>query len=258
MRFPRERRAAFAAASAAAAFAAVVLLLLTNVFVPAPVTLPSPAPTATATPAPTERPTVAPTLAPTIAPTPVPTPPPAQTAPPPPPPAERTERPRPTTNAAGLKMYLFYPQVRALFPLLPQGIQVDLDEPAGSEANAYFRGLNARGEPIFAVREDFDLDLGTAAHEIGHAYQKVLERSRNIDVMAQYWSFRGFPGTWQQQQLAADSAPSYTARWITSPIESWGEAFRAAVTLEVKEKTLDYGKTIDPMATRAFFRSLAP
>ena len=42
-----------------------------------------------------------------------------------------------------------------------------------------------------------------------------------------------------------------------SPIESWAEAFRAGVTLEVKEKTLDYGKTIDPMAARAFFQSLA-
>lgn len=157
-------------------------------------------------------------------------------------------------------MHLFYPQVRALFPLLPQGIQIDLDEPADVEGNAFFRGLNTRGEPIFAVREDFVLDLGTAAHEIGHAYQKVLERSRpvNIDVMSRYWSFRGFPGTWQEQQIASDSAPSAMAQWITSPIESWGEAFRAAVTLEVKEKTLDYGKTIDPAAARAFFRSLAP
>ena len=157
-------------------------------------------------------------------------------------------------------MHLFYPQVRALFPLLPQGIQIDLDEPADVEGNAFFRGLNARGEPIFAVREDFVLDLGTAAHEIGHAYQKVLERSRpvHIDVMSRYWSFRGFPGTWQEQQIASNNAPSAMAQWITSPIESWGEAFRAAVTLEVKEKTLDYGKTIDPAAARAFFRSLAP
>jgi hypothetical protein len=104
------------------------------------------------------------------------------------------------------------------------------------------------------------LDLGTAAHEIGHAYQKVLERSQPVhtDVLARYWSFRGFPGTWQQQQAESDRQTASMARWILSPVESWAEAFRAAVTLEVKEKTLDYGKTIDPAAARAFFRSLTP
>ncbi len=157
-------------------------------------------------------------------------------------------------------MHLFYPQARALFPLLPPTIQIDLDEPAGADGNAWFRGLNTTGQPIFAVREDFVLDLGTAAHEIGHAYQKVLERAQpvHVDVLSRYWNSRGFPGTWQQARTMSISQPTYSAQWIWSPIESWAEAFRAAVTLEVKERTLDYGRTIDPAAARVFFRSLAP
>jgi hypothetical protein len=88
----------------------------------------------------------------------------------------------------------------------------------------------------------------------------VLERSRpvHIDVLTPYWRFRGFPGTWQEALAASQKETAFSAMWITSPIESWAEAFRAAVTLEVKERTLDYGRTIDPVAMRAFFRSLAP
>ncbi len=241
----RSRQAAVAAA--AVVLVAAMVLLLAGVFAPGPVARPSPTPSPTATPTPTltqtERPTANPTLPPT------PTPPPVG-----------TERPRPTTNTSGLRMHLFYPQVRALFPLLPPTIQIDLDEPAGTDGNAWFRGLNAAGQPIFAVREDFALDLGTAAHEIGHAYQKVLERSQpvHIDVLARYWSFRGFPGTWQQQQAESNAQQSASGKWIWSPIESWAEAFRAAVTLEVKERTLDHGRTIDPTAMRSFFRSLTP
>ena len=70
------------------------------------------------------------------------------------------------------------------------------------------------------------------------------------------WRFRTFPGTWQQAVVEAQSQAHPSARWIWDPVESWGEAFRAAITLEVKEKTLDYGKTIDPVKTRAFFISL--
>ena len=114
------------------------------------------------------------------------------------------------------------------------------------------------GDQFGAVgKRSFDLYF---AHEIGHAYQVVLERSRpvHIDVLTPYWNFRGFPGTWQMAWASSNSQSGYMAQWITSPIESWGEAFRAAVMLEVKEKSLDYGKTIDPLAARAFFRSLAP
>jgi len=152
----------------------------------------------------------------------------------------------------------FYAEVRILFPILPANIVIDFDEPSGTDANAVFRGLTPTGEPIFSVREDFVLDRGTAAHEIGHAYQKVLEqrRARPDEVLADYWRFRGFPGTWQQAQAEAQKQAHPSATWIWEPVESWGEAFRAAITLEVKEKTLDYGKTIDPVKTRAFFISL--
>jgi hypothetical protein len=200
-----------------------------------------------------------PTVAPTAPPTPAPTAPPV-TAPQPPPEPAPVVRPRPTTRRAGQQMLPYYAEVRQLFPILPVTVEIMFDEPAGTDANAVFHGLNVLGQPRFAVREDFVLDRGTAAHEIGHAYQKILERSRpvHIDVLAPYWAFRGFPGTWQEQLRESEAQGAASAKWIWSPIESWAEAFRAAVTLERKERTLDYGKTIDPAAARVFFQSLMP
>lgn len=167
--------------------------------------------------------------------------------------------PEPTISyVAGTRLLSYYLEIRPMFPALPPAPVILPDEAAGVEENAVFHGLDAQGQPQFAVRHDFVIDRGTAAHELGHAYQKVLERKDpGRDVLALYWSFRGFPGTWQQAQAQSNAQTSYSAKWIMSPIESWAEAFRAAVTLEVKEKTLDYGKTIDPVATRQFFLSLA-
>ena len=247
----RDRTAIALAAAAAAIVAALVLMAVAVgsrplVAAPAPSPVPTQSPVAVVTAPPTLAPTPAPTAPPTVAPT-APTPPP-----------QSAEQARPTTRTAGERMRPFYAEVRQMFPILPAGIVIDFDEPSGTEPNAVFRGLTAAGEPIFAVREDFVLDRGTAAHEIGHAYQKIIERSRpvHIDVLTPYWQFRGFPGTWQQAQAGSQAETGYMGMWITSPIESWAEAFLAAVTLEVKEKTLDYGKTIDPVAMRAFFTSL--
>ena len=252
----RDRTALALAAAATAILAALVLIAVAvgsrpPVATRTPAPVPTQAPVAIVTPAPTPAPTTPPTPAPTVAPTAPP-----QTAPPPPPDAPR---PRPTTRTAGERMRPFYAEVRALFPILPAGIVIDFDEPSGTDANAVFRGLTPAGEPIFSVREDFVLDRGTAAHEIGHAYQKILEqrRGRPDEVLADYWRFRGFPGTWQDAAAESAKQAHPSASWIWSPVESWGEAFRAAVTLEVKEKTLDYGKTIDPQKARAFFLSLA-
>lgn len=250
----RDRTAAALVAAASAITAALVLVAVAIGSHPlgaAPA--PSPVPTRTPVAVVTPSPTATPTAPPTVAATPVPT------APPPPPPPPDTPRPRPTTRTAGERMRPFYAEVRALFPILPAGIVIDFDEPSGSDANAVFRGLTTAGEPIFSVREDFVLDRGTAAHEIGHAYQKIIEqrRGRPDEVLADYWRFRGFPGTWQDAAAESAKQAHPSAAWIWSPVESWGEAFRAAVTLEVKEKTLDYGKTIDPQKTRAFFLSLA-
>jgi len=247
-------RTAIALAAAAAAIVAALVLVAVAVGSRPLVAAPTPIP------APTASPVAVVTPPPTLAPTPAPTPPPtaAPTAPPPPPAPVETPRPRPTTRTAGERMRPFYAEVRALFPILPANIVIDFDEPSGTDANAVFRGLTTAGEPIFSVREDFVLDRGTAAHEIGHAYQKILEqrRGRPDEVLADYWRFRGFPGTWQQARAEALKQAHPSAVWIWEPVESWGEAFRAAITLEVKEKTLDYGKTIDPVKTRAFFISL--
>jgi hypothetical protein len=230
---------------------ALVLLVVSAVALsdrPA-VTAASPTPTLAATP----RPTTAPP-SPTASPSPSPTPTTAPTARP------TTRTPEPTISyVAGSRLIPYYFEIRQLFTALPPAPVIDPDLWEDAPENASFNGLDAQGQPKFAVRHDFVMDKPTAAHEAGHAYQKVMEKLHpGQDVMAMYWSFRGFPGTWQQALAASASQPSYSAKWIGNPVESWAEAFRAAVTLEAKERTLDYGKTIDPVAMRAFFRSLAP
>lgn len=177
----------------------------------------------------------------------------APTAPPPP---ARTPRPQPTTRAAGEKLYPYYFAARAVFPIFPPTPQIDYDFSSDEDGDAFFRGLTPVGQPIFTVREDYVMTPSTAYHEIGHAYEALLQRKdAGVDWRAKYWAFRGFPGTWQQ---AAAEAAGMTgmAQWIHQPQESWAEAFSVAMVGGGREKTLDYGRTINPLATKAFFMSL--
>lgn len=140
-----------------------------------------------------------------------------------------------------------------MFPPTPQ---LDFDLASDRDGDAFFRGLTSTGQPIFTVREDFVMTPRTAFHEIGHAYEALLQRKdASVDWRARYWAFRGFPGTWQQ--AAAEAATkSGMAQWIIQPQESWGEAFSIAFIGGGQEKTLDYGRTINPVTTKAFFMSL--
>ena len=242
-------------AVAAVALAVVVTAVVTTVATLGltgyfqPVARPSPSPTPTATASPT--PTVA-----TPSPTPSPSPSPTITATPSPQPT-RTDRPDPTTNIAGQQLIPYYFQVRQQFPMFPPTPQLDFDMAADKPGDAVFRGLTNVGQPIFTVREDFVMTPRTAFHEIGHAYEALLQRKdASVDWRARYWAFRGFPGTWQQ---AAAEAATKTgmAQWVIQPQESWGEAFSIAMVGGGSEKTLDYGRTINPSAMKAFFLSLA-
>jgi len=177
-------------------------------------------------------------------------------APQPPPQPTRTKQPQPTTRAAGEKLYPFYFAARATFPIFPPTPQIDFDFASDEDGDAFFRGLTPVGQPIFTVREDFVMTPRTAYHEIGHAYEALLQRKNaSIDWRARYWAFRGFPGTWQQAAAEA-STMTGMAQWIYQPQESWAEAFSVAMVGGGQEKTLDYGRTINPVATKAFFQSL--
>jgi hypothetical protein len=231
-----------------AVITAVATLGLTGYF--QPVARPGPSPTATVTASPIPTPSATPS--PTLSPTPTPT-----IAATPPPQATRTERPDPTTNIAGQQLIPYYFQARQQFPMFPPTPQIDFDLAADRDGDAFFRGLTPVGQPIFTVREDFVMTPRTAFHEIGHAYEALLQRKdASVDWRARYWAFRGFPGTWQQ---AAAEAATKTgmAQWIIQPQESWGEAFSIAMVGGGTEKTLDYGRTINPVAMKQFFLSLA-
>ena len=233
------------AVAAVAGVAAVVLVLGAAVALitrpSTPIALPSPSPTVTvapATPSPSPSPTASPT--PTVAPT-----------------QQPTQRPRPTTNVAGQQLLTYYFQTRAQFAIFPPTPQLDFDEPAGENGDAWYRGVNAAGQPIFAVREDYVMTPSTAFHELGHAYQDLVQRKNaGTDVMAKYWTYRAFPGTWQDALKDANAQPVGMAQWIHLPGESWAEAFSVAMVGGGREKTLDYGRTINPVAMKAWFMSL--
>jgi hypothetical protein len=209
---------------------------------------PTPTPTVAATPTPTvtsamPSPTLSPTPSPTITATPSPRP-------------TRTDRPDPTNSIAGQQLIPYYFQARQQFPIFPGTPLIQFDMAADKDGDAFFRGLTPAGQPIFTVREDFVMTPRTAFHEIGHAYEALLQRSdAGVDWRARYWAFRGFPGTWQDAAREA-AAKTGTAQWIVQPQESWAEAFSIAMVGSGQEKTLDYGKTINPAATKAFFLSL--
>jgi hypothetical protein len=164
--------------------------------------------------------------------------------------------PDPTSNDAGQQLIPYYftaRQTLAIFPPLPQ---IDFDMAPDRDGDAMFRGLTPAGQPIFTVRQDFVMTQRTAFHEIGHAYEELLKRSdASVDWRARYWAFRGFPGTWQQAAAEAATKTGMAA-WVVQPQESWAEAFSIAMVGGGQEKTLDYGRTINPVATKAFFMSL--
>ena len=236
------------AVAVTAVITAIATLGLTGYFQPVARPSPSPAPTLTATPTATA---VSATPSPTLSPTPTPT----FTATPSPP-ATRTLRPDPTNSIAGQQLIPYYFQARQQFAIFPPTPQIDFDFASDRDGDAFFRGLTPTGQPIFTVREDFVMTQRTAFHEIGHAYEALLQRKdASVDWRARYWAFRGFPGTWQ---AAAAEAATKTgmAQWITQPQESWAEAFSIAFIGSGQEKTLDYGRTINPAAMKTFFQSL--
>jgi hypothetical protein len=246
-------RNAVAAVVAAIAVTAVLTAALTlglSGYFQAQVVRPSPTPTPTVAGTPT--PTVTPaTPSPTLSPTPSAT----ITATPSPRPT-RTDRPDPTNSIAGQQLIPYYFQARQQFPIFPPTPLIEFDMAADKDGDAFFRGLTPAGQPVFTVREDFVMTPRTAFHEIGHAYEALLQRSdAGVDWRARYWAFRGFPGTWQDAAREA-AAKTGTAQWIVQPQESWAEAFSIAMVGSGQEKTLDYGKTINPAATKAFFLSL--
>lgn len=160
---------------------------------------------------------------------------------------------------AGEILRKYHDEVRWVYPVLNRSIQILEDMPLGSWANAEFRGFNLAREAMFTVRDDFVLDKGTGCHEVGHEYDKLLQGSFPSPTYARnrYMEFRQFGLTWDEMEAeASQQTPGSMAAWMYSPGESWAEAFRAAMTLEVKEKTMNWGKDINPVAAREFFRSL--
>lgn len=152
------------------------------------------------------------------------------------------------------KIRAYYDQARALFPLLPRWYEYLTDG-----VTPECRGLNSAGLAILSVPEGYTLKPSEGYHECGHVYLALLRRAHpERDFLAEYWTHRGFPGTWQDALAQSTRETTTNGSWMYDPRESWAEAFANGVAgVWVGEKTLDYGKTIAPLKTRDFFQSLS-
>jgi hypothetical protein len=158
---------------------------------------------------------------------------------------------------AGQAMYAFYPTAESIFPVLPREIEILPDTMPGTFGIAWFMGLNAVGQPRFAVRDDFALTSKVAWHEDGHALEEVIVNRRVAqfggDYVAQedyvrgaYWLWRQFPGTWREAyDYAATIGVATAGGWAYLPGESVAESLSAAVGGYVQsEWTATYGKDL--------------
>jgi hypothetical protein len=229
----------------AALFVAVALVACTQA--PAAVSSPTPEPTLASavpeTPSPSPLPTASPTAEVTVAPGPV-----------------QTPEPRPTTRQASEQMLPYYFLTRQQFAVFPSAPHIDFDEPGDFPGDSVYEGLDTAAAPIFAVRIGYVMTPRTAYHEIGHSYFDLLKRhDAATDFLARYWTFRQFPGTWQDSlRESQQQPPSSLGQWMWSPYEIWAEGFSVAMTGTGREKSMDFGHVIDPAATKAFFLSLLP
>lgn len=110
--------------------------------------------------------------------------------------------------------------------------------------------------PFFTPERRVVETENTLNHEIGHPWDTLLTL-QGRDHHAKYWAFRKFPGTWELAQAAADLQG--LGGWQFQPRESWAECFGAAMSgrWTKPEKTMNWGKTVDALAARAFFQGLA-
>jgi hypothetical protein len=145
----------------------------------------------------------------------------------------------------------FYDAARVLYPLLPQWY-----EETDAGINPEFDGLNAGGMPIFCVPQGYTLMPDEGAHEAGHAYFALLPKGS--DYLAAYWTFRGFPATWQEALAGSQQQTIPNTAWLFDPRESWAEAFARSVYPAHNEKTMTYGLDKDGLTLRAWFQSLNP
>jgi hypothetical protein len=142
-------------------------------------------------------------------------------------------------------------KVTAYFPYLPDAIITLPDAPPGSNFNVRFVDLDQNGIPRFERRSDFSIDELTAYHEMGHENEAQLIRAgmTKDDLRNQWWSFRQFPGTWQQQQADVDSGfygpPGSLGYWDNSPVEMVAEALKCAVYgYAATERTQNFGNPV--------------
>lgn len=139
---------------------------------------------------------------------------------------------------AGQKILPYYAIAREYFPILPEHAEVMPDTATGTFGLAWCYGLDDDGEPMFAVRDDIDVDVYkyVGYHESGHALMSVLARAfakkngitfqQAVDILrARYWAMRGFPGSWQDAQAVAEGGGG----WFYYPDESWADAFGHAL-----------------------------
>lgn len=155
-------------------------------------------------------------------------------------------------------------EIRPQFFLIPP-VKASYGGVFGADAVAYYGGVQEDGYAYVSfLNSTIGQDRDYVWHEAGHAYQDAVGHALdaagiyNYDLMAAFWSTRGFPGTYQDAIAAAqDQAQkgNFYRSWQLYPWEAWAECFKAVATGS-PERTETYGIPLDAAKMRAFFQSL--
>lgn len=91
-----------------------------------------------------------------------------------------------------------------------------------------------------------------ALHELGHLRDFNNRGQRDAFWTARFGACVTAPRTWAEADKDAHPTPGVEI-WMVLPVETIAECFAVAIEGFGKERTLDYGCTIDPAAMRTFF-----
>lgn len=133
-------------------------------------------------------------------------------------------------------------------PLVLSGLQAKMGDgnaPYLDPATGYIEGA-----PNYTVTRRI------ALHELGHLRDFNNRGQRDAFWTARFGACTTAPKTWAEAY--ADAHTGGTEIWMVLPGETVAECFAVAVEGTGKERTLDYGCTVDPAAMRAFFGYAAP
>jgi Negative regulator of beta-lactamase expression len=138
-------------------------------------------------------------------------------------------------------------------PGLPANITYLPDNPAVTSG---LRAFMENGVGFIEGAPSYTVTKRIALHELGHLWHFNNRGKQDAFWTARFGACTTAPKTWAEAY--ADAHTGGTEIWMVLPGETIAESFAVAVEGSGKERTLDYGCTINPASMRTFFGYVEP